>query len=409
MKIFPILIINPLVSSFYLSEQMKRAGVPCTALYTRMAANTSEYCQPHPTLFDKQIYVRTDDLPDVLAAFRPQDYSYVLNGCEESTSLTDCITHFHFGAWSNDPKTSKRRFDKYEMQIALAEAGLPNVRQVKVHSSWSMADFHSCLENFEFPVFCKPAFGYGSLGAFAAESISDVKKEIDEHRRRQDISYLIQEFITGIEYIIDTFSVNGVHYVCSIHKNQKEFIHKTPIYRITEVERDKNIIDKCETYAINILNALHLKNGPAHIEVFLQEDGSIKLIELNNRISGGRGAVNKLATLCGLTSQDAALRQLLKFGKISPAPSNTAAGLARGIVLYKLGGGIVTNPTAKLSALKTVREVIMLKPVGEELSICHRPSLLDAVCIILLHDQDEQLVEMETKVILSSESAGMLP
>ncbi|KXF77945.1 hypothetical protein ATN84_24840 [Paramesorhizobium deserti] len=388
---------------------MKSAGCPCTALYTGMASQVPEYCRPDPTLFDKQIHVETDDIFDVLEVFQPQDYSYVLNGSEESTSLTDYITRLYFKAWSNDPRTSRRRVDKYEMQVALAEAGLPSIRQVKVHSSWTDRDFQERLDNFCFPAFCKPALGYGSLGAFAASSIADIRHGMDAHRQDREMEYVIQELVSGKEYIIDTFSAEGTHHICSIQKNQKELIHNRPLYRITEVEKDPEITLKCEDYAIKLLNALDLRNGPAHIEIFLQEDGSIKLIEINNRISGGRGVVNKLATLSGLTSQDAALRQLLKFGRVLPAPCDAATGLTRGLVLYKLNGGIVYDPTPKLDMFKTVRETIMLKPAGEELPACQQPSLLDAVCIILLHDQDEGLVESETQAIFAGERMGLLP
>ncbi|PRD41163.1 hypothetical protein C5748_23260 [Phyllobacterium phragmitis] len=404
-----ILIMNPLVSASYLSEQMKSAGFPCTALYTYMATETPAYCRPDPTLFDKQIYVETDEFLDVLQAFQPQDYLYVLNGCEESTSLTDYITRLHFKPWWNDPRTSRRRFDKYEMQVALAEAGLPSIRQVKIHSSWTDRDFQERLGSFCFPAFCKPVLGYGSLGAFAATSIAEVRRGMDEHQQGLKMEYVVQELVCGKEYIIDTFSAEGMHYVCSVQKNQKELIHNRPLYRITEVEKNPEIILKCEDYAIKVLDALELRNGPAHIEIFLQEDGSIRLIELNNRVSGGRGVVNKLATLCGLTSQDAALRQLLKCGRILPTPCDAATGLTRGIVLYKLNGGAVADPTPKLDAFKTVREVIMLRPVGEELSPCPRPSLLDAVCIILLHDQNEELVNCETQAIFAGERIGALP
>ncbi|WP_407866705.1 acetyl-CoA carboxylase biotin carboxylase subunit family protein [Phyllobacterium phragmitis] len=388
---------------------MKSADFPCTALYTGMASQVPGYCRPDPTLFDKQIHVESDNLLDVLEAFQPQDYSYVLNGSEESTFITDYITCLYFRTWSNDPRSSRRRIDKYEMQTALAEAGLPSIRQVKVCSSWTDSDLRKHLESFCFPAFCKPAFGYGSLGAFAAASLAEVKQGMDEHRQHREMEYVIQELICGKEYIIDTFSAEGIHHVCSIHKNQKELIQNRPLYRITEVEKDPEIILRCENYAVELLNALDFRNGPAHIEIFLQENGSIKLIEINNRISGGRGVVNKLAMLSGLTSQDAALRQLLKFGRVFPAPCDAAAGLARGLVLYKLTGGTVYDPMPKLDTFKTVRETIMLKAVGEELPACPQPSLLDAVCIILLHDHDEELVESETKAIFAGERMGILP
>lgn len=406
MKPSKLLIVDPFASAGYLSAAFREYGFHCTALYTAVASRMPDYLKPPRDYFDTQIWVDSDDLEVICQHIDPTQYDCVINGFEGSTALTDAISQRFFPQYANDPATSILRSDKFEMQEALKRAGLPYIKQKKIAAPFSWNNVAQELGGFSYPVFCKPAFGYATVGAFRVDEPSVFNTLADNAAAEESRNYLVQEFVHGTEYIIDTFSAAGQHHICAVLRYSKKMVDGAPLYRTIEVERDPEIWQQCVDYVQRLLPALDYQFGFSHIEVFITGDGQIKLVELNNRVSGARGTIARLTDLSGFTTQPAALRNLLEGRpNLEGIRSET---IARSLFLFKFTEGAICDPSHKLSDFSTVKDVIMFQPVNGLIKYDNPPTLLDTVCVTVLHGDDEIEIDRQTSAIFELEAANEL-
>jgi biotin carboxylase len=97
---------------------------------------------------------------------------------------------------------------------------------------------------------------------------------------------LVQEYLKGDEYIVDTVSCRGKHYVCAIFKYTKEIVDCHPIYiGQTLLPAQGEMQNVLSHYAFKVLDVLDVKYGPSHIEIILTDKGPC-LVELNARLDG---------------------------------------------------------------------------------------------------------------------------
>ena len=88
-------------------------------------------------------------------------------------------------------------------------------------------------------------------------------------------SVLVQEFLSGKEYVVDSVSVEGIHKTVSIWEYDKrpangaKFVYYgMRLYESEDGEREKALVE----YMHGVLDSLQVKNGPSHGEVRLDEE-----------------------------------------------------------------------------------------------------------------------------------------
>jgi biotin carboxylase len=148
-----------------------------------------------------------------------------------------------------------------------------------------------------YPLILKPANGLGSRGVVKLDCADDIGR-LDGAA----VDALIETFIDGREFSIESFSFDGVHRIIGINEETKigdaapnpfvEIAHEMPA-QITETTRDRLI-----SYVCGFLDAIGLANGPSHTEVKLGSDG-FQVIETHNRI-GGDGLADMVRQTTGL-------------------------------------------------------------------------------------------------------------
>ena len=110
---------------------------------------------------------------------------------------------------------------------------------------------------------------------------------------------LIQEFLEGNEYVIDSVSVNGQHKCVAIWEYDKrpanggQFVY----FGMRLFETENGIKEsKLVEYTHKVLDSLGINNGPSHAEVmWLQEEDQPCLVEVGARPHGGEGTFVELA------------------------------------------------------------------------------------------------------------------
>ncbi len=396
-----VLIVNPFVSQKYLAAQFK-GRIDLTALFTCDMSSLDSYSAEDIAVFEKAIWINECDIEVNLPYLRELGFEYILNGSEESTPIFDLLANMLTPDYANNIESSSCRFDKLMMQEAMRNAQLPHISTKKVDAS-SLLDNPDLLAEFNYPVFFKPQQGYGSVGAFKAENATDILRNLANSPLRQ-CEYVVQDYIEGEEYVVDTFSVDGAHYVASVQRYKKENIGGKPVYRYCEVLRNEEEWKLFEDFANKMLDALSLRNGFAHSEIMYSPRTGMKLIELNNRISGCKGAFNACAQEIGLKSQTDLLCDFLEGTELfSSMPDKHDYGTT--VTVFKMGGGRVQPMDT--SGLTTLRNIFWCKKSGELLSEKQEYNLLDAVaCLVCVGEYDE--VHRDIKTIFSREQAGVL-
>ncbi|MEU4247175.1 ATP-grasp domain-containing protein [Amycolatopsis sp. NPDC026612] len=184
--------------------------------------------------------------------------------------------------------------DKLAMRRLLAEHG---VSTIKFAAADRWQDVAALLDDFTLPVVVKPTELAGSRGVFLLRS----RDELAEWGRLLD-SYgyagqlLVEEYLQGQEYSVETISVEGVHHVIGVTtKSLSEpplFVETGHLHPTPESPATKAIAD----LAVELLTLTGYRTGPAHTEV-ISTAGGPKLVESQARLAGDRIPVLvKLAT-----------------------------------------------------------------------------------------------------------------
>jgi len=178
-----------------------------------------------------------------------------------------------------------------------------------------------------FPVVVKPVSGFGSLGVIKAKSMEELIRatnKVDELNRAKlanlsqfnGDSYLgiiVEEFIDGPEYVAETYSVNGEHYILSLGDKGdplgpyfEEGIYIAPA-KIT-IDIRESILQEVR----KSLDAINLLNGPAHVELRVDRN-SLKpfVVEIGARIGGSGVSQFIVESLWGISMFELCVRDIL--------------------------------------------------------------------------------------------------
>ena len=144
------------------------------------------------------------------------------------------------------------------------------------------------LDSANFPLIVKPIDRSGSRGVSLIHSKTELDSAIEislSHSFTDSI--LVEEYIDGNEYSIESISQNGKHKVLQVTQkitsgapNFIEIAHIAPAVLSLEEYL------KIEAITINALTALDIKNGASHTEVKINFKGQLNLIEVGSRMGG---------------------------------------------------------------------------------------------------------------------------
>jgi hypothetical protein len=95
---------------------------------------------------------------------------------------------------------------------------------------------------------------------------------------------MVQSYLDGVEYVVDTVSANGRRYVCAVWEYEK--ITTPAGRRIYDKVILRDPMPDLIDYVDTVLDALNIRHGPAHAEVIVTESGPV-LVEIAARLNGG--------------------------------------------------------------------------------------------------------------------------
>ncbi len=291
----------------YLALELKKNGYQCINI--KSSHNLPKFLL---SSFDKEIFLECIDyennLPELIFQLKSRDVKFILAGTETGVELADQLS-FHLELKGNDPKTTELRRNKYLMHMALAHAGLKIPSQFRCNDADGIVEWVNNSPNMRWPVVIKPLNSFATDGLSFCNDVIEIKEAVKRQLGKRNIignitntEMLAQEYIHGIEYVVNTVSWNGVHAVTDMWKYRKRPVNGAgAVYDWQElIEIYGDIQDEIKNYIFNSLDAIGLKYGPGHSEVMYTEKGPI-LIEIGARAQGGIDP--KVLTECTGTNQ----------------------------------------------------------------------------------------------------------
>lgn len=140
----------------------------------------------------------------------------------------------------------------------------------------------------EYPVIVKPTDRSGSRGITRVECEEELKPAIACAAEQSfEKKAIIEEYIEGAEYSVETISYQGKHTLLAITKKYTtgnphyiEVGHLEPAPLSTETE------EKVKETVFAALNALGVENGAGHSELRIDRQGNVRIIEIGSRMGG---------------------------------------------------------------------------------------------------------------------------
>lgn len=219
----------------------------------------------------------------------------IIPGSEIAVLLADSLSQKLSLPTTNDPKLSIARRNKYEMQRALERSGIDSIPVLKTSKSAAIFSWLQ-TESVKYPIVLKPLDSGGTDGVSICQNKKDVQIAFNQligtvnALGGNNDELLVQPYLHGTEYVVNTVSNNGSHYVTDMIRVNKININGSPVYDYAEllspVEHEE-LYEILADYVNKVLDALGIKFGAGHSEVMLVNDTTPVLIETAARPIGG--------------------------------------------------------------------------------------------------------------------------
>ncbi|MEU5219193.1 ATP-grasp domain-containing protein [Streptomyces sp. NPDC020807] len=315
----PAVIVDPFSSGGMYAPAFKEAGVPVVAVLSGPDMPEVYRASFHPEDFP-EVIVFDGDLDAVTARLRELAPRCVLPGAESGVELADLLAERVTEDLANVPELRLARRHKGEMAAAARRAGLPVIRQICTADPEEVAAWIEAEGLTGRDLVVKPPKSASTDGVTRVRDDWREAFEAQLGRPNQwqivnDVM-LVQEFVTGDEYVVDVFSHDGVHSVTDLCRYSKvdNGTHMAVYEAMEWVAPDAPEVAGLVAYTKTFLDSVGFRTGAAHVEVMLTEDGP-RLIELNARPHGG-GQPRFCRAATGDSQVDRAVRHFTKDGEL---------------------------------------------------------------------------------------------
>jgi S-sulfo-L-cysteine synthase (3-phospho-L-serine-dependent) len=244
---------------------------------------------------DEIFVVDTNDKTATIEALRCYAELHPIDGAitllEWYVPMTEAV-RVALGLPGNGEQVGQTCRDKNLMREKLCEYGIPIPRFSNVETSGNLL---AAVEQVGgFPCVLKPADGTGSTNVVLVESEVQLRSGFEAiecvttNSRGQRLSCraLVEEFVDGPEYAVDSLSVDGEHVVVAINQYTMcalPYLTETGFFTPpTLSSADRDVVMKLASHA---LDAVGITTGASHCEVKWGTDGPV-VIEIAARFGG---------------------------------------------------------------------------------------------------------------------------
>jgi biotin carboxylase len=328
-----------------------------------------------------ETFVFDTEIPSELAISRladdlnglNMDIKAVIAGAETGVELADLLSE-KLGVPTNGTALSEARRNKYVMGETIRSSGIRAVKQLKA-TNWG--EIENWLQDWNpspFKVIVKPMDSAGSDDVTLCQSISEVQRAFGNIMGKINSlgivnnAVLVQEYLEGIEYIVDMVSRDGEHKCMAVWEYDRRAVNGggfvcfgQRFLTIHDDEYHDGRVQALIEYQKKVITALGIRHGPTHGEVKWCR-GEPVLVEVGARCEGGDGLWVSVAEECiGYDQVQATLAAYLQPEKFESLPdmprSRRAYGSLKWLINYERGiyHGTQTLGIRELTSLESYR------------------------------------------------------
>jgi len=242
--------------------------------------------------FEDRKIVFTGDIQSTVHELEKFDLMAVIPGYEGVVDTAETIAS-ELSLPTNSRELIQARIDKYEMHNAVGKSGLAIPRQ-NVFADKKAACRWIENESPGFPLIVKPAQSAGTEGVSLCHDLLELDvafaKTLGKTNilKKQNSRLLVQEYIRGTEFVVDAISVHGRHFITDVWQYRKNVVNNNNIiYDYAELLDPScpSLMPLIE-YQNGVLDAVGIRYGASHGEVFRTNDGRIVIGEVGARLPG---------------------------------------------------------------------------------------------------------------------------
>lgn len=229
----------------------------------------------------KNIYVVQDlsDLDEISKHIsNARDYNFVSSFSEFNQALAAKISD-KFNIPGYNLFLIQFLENKHLIREKMFRSGLSTIRSVQINTFDEILDY---ALNHNLPFILKPLHGIGGYGVIKVSSWEQCSSFKDYCFK----NYLIEPFIEGREYSIESYSYKGEHRILTVTEKiiddkMNEIGHILPAL-LPEIQ-----LKKIDVFLKALNKCLKIDNGVGHTEIKITESGEVELIETHARMGGG--------------------------------------------------------------------------------------------------------------------------
>ena len=388
----------------FLPAAFQRLGVDVVHMQSTPELMPSMLAPARDSYLDFLVFQGEDTAVEELKAISPL---FVVAGQEPGVPLADQLSEA-MGLRTNGSALSMARRNKHMMINTVRAAGLATAEQVltadvAVALAWAEDRGH-------WPCVAKPISSASTDGVFVCPDADALRRAFTSILTSSDIfdianeRVLVQSYLSGTEYIVDTVSVDGQAFVCGVWEYDKRLLpNGKPIYnRDVLLDADAPVCAPLIAYTRQVLDALGVHNGPAHSEVIVGPNGPV-VVEVGARLNGNMNPV--FHDIClGTNQADLTALAYVDSGRF-------LAGYGEGVYQRRQPAVVFNTPTSLSGRVVSVNEDAVRRirelPSVVDLTVKRRPGdiivptrdLLTSPIRVFLTAPDEATLARDYQVI----------
>lgn len=291
------IVVDPYSTGVLIAPELHRRGYLTVCLQTSLDLAPGLLHSYRPGDFDEHILF-DGDLEALVRRLAGREVAFVLPGNESAVELTDLLSE-RLGTRGNGTRLTAARRNKFLMIERLAAAGLATARQRTVDSAAAAPEV---VADIGWPVVAKPLDSASTDHVAICHGSSDLTAAVDailaasNFCGRRNRQALLQSYLDGEEYVVNSVSRDGHHYVCDVLRSKKRDLNGTPFvydyYRL--MPPDDPTVRALVAYQLQVLDVLEITNGAAHAELRMTAEGPV-LVEVAARCMGPLGSTQTIA------------------------------------------------------------------------------------------------------------------
>ncbi|MCU7727444.1 ATP-grasp domain-containing protein [Actinoplanes sp. KI2] len=283
-----VVVVDAYASARCLAPLFRARGYDCVHVQTTPEIPPNYRAFYRPADFSANI-VHDGDPVATAAAVAAHAPIALIAGIERAVILADELGE-RLGLPTNGTALSACRRDKFEMVETIKAAGVPGAGQILAGDLDTLLQWYGDTAR---PVVLKPVSSAGNDGVHLCDDVTEVRKAFEtligttSALGQANRAVLAQDYLAGFEYIVNTVGVDGEHHVCDMWK-----MHHLDANGVAGQAVGSELLprhgpeqEQIVAYTLRVLDALGIRNGPAHTELKLTPDGP-RLIETGARVCG---------------------------------------------------------------------------------------------------------------------------